>query len=115
MSERSSFTSEYIYDSATYLAVRERLESFGGGKYLCVSAAPTYELDGRRFDLPVISGKIGALAMNTEWMELEDVLQGLVTASPVRFVIMCDGGAIQLVTKRPNGEVFTEALGPIPG
>ena len=113
MSERSSFTSEYIYDPVTYRLVRQRLEENGGGKYLCLAPAPSYDMGGHHFELPIISGKIGTMSMNSEWLELEDILHGLVTESRARFVIMCDGGAIQLVTKSPNGEVFMEALGPV--
>ena len=112
MSERSSFTSDYIYDPVTYRAVRECLEKNGGDKYLCVAQAPAYDMDGRHFELPIISGKLGTTSPGTEWLVLDEVLQGFVTDSPVRFVILCDSGAIQLVTKHPDGEVVTQVLAP---
>lgn len=113
MSERSSFTSEYIYDPVTYRTVRARLEENGSGKYLCVAPAPSYDMSGHHFELPIISGKIGTLAMNSEWIDLEEILRGLVTDSPVRFVIVCDGGEIHLVTKQADGDVFTKFLAPV--
>lgn len=113
MSERSSFTSEYIYDPVTYRSVRGLLEENGVDKYLCIAPAPAYDMGGHHFELPIISGKIGTMAMNSEWINLEEILQGFVTSFSVRFVIVCDGGEIHLVTKLADGEVFTKVLEPV--
>lgn len=113
MSERSSFTSEYIYDPVTCRAVRARLEEDGHGKYLCVAPAPAYDMGGHHFELPIISGKIGTTSPGMEWLVLDEALRGLVTDSSVRFVAVCDSGAIQLVTKQADGEVITQVLEPV--
>ena len=112
MSERSSFTSEYIYDQDTYKAVRSRLGGGRNGKYLCIAPAPSYEMGGHVFDLPIISGKIGTTAPYEEWLVLDEVLGGLATRKPVRFVIVCDSGPIQLVIKQADGEVEVRILEP---
>ena len=98
MSERGSFTTQYFY-SDDYEVIRKALDQ--GEKYLCVSPPAKWG----DFSMPIVSGKVGSLFPDGEWMAIEDALRGVVTKDTVKVVVMCDDGAIVLVTKSPEGEV----------
>jgi len=108
MSERSSFTSEYIYNSVDYSIVYEALKAAGpiDDKYFCLAPQATWG----DFKMPIIQGKIGELAANSEWIELHKRLAGVETTESVRFVIICDGGEIHLITKNANGSIKMDVL-----
>ena len=109
MSERGSFTTQYIYNDTDYERIRKALD--WKDKYLCVSPPATWSNGKQEFEMPIVSGKVGGLADNLEWMTIENALMGVETYAKVNVVVMCDGGNIILVTKDPDGKTYTRWLG----
>jgi len=109
MSERASFTTQYIYDIDDYKTIREALDQ--KQKYLCVSPPATWSNGDMTFEMPIVSGKVGESSANMEWLTIEEALEGIETVEKVNIVVMCDGGSIILLTKEPNGKINTAYLG----
>ena len=103
MSERGSFTTQYIYNWDDYQTIRNVLDQ--RDKYLCVSPPAYWSNGSQYFEMPIVSGKVGETGSNMEWMTIEHELEGVKTNKEVKVVVMCDAGSIILVTKKPNGDV----------
>ena len=104
MSERGSFTTEYIYDGEDYESIRKALDH--KNKYLCVSPPANWGYG----EEPIVSGKVGDLTMNDEWMTVYEALDGVKTNKDVKVVVMCEGGMIALIIKRADGSVEAFSL-----
>ena len=111
MSERASFTTQYIYDINDYKTIREALDQ--KHKYLCISPPATWSNGDMTFEMPIVSGKVGESSANMEWLTIEEALEGIETVEKVNIVVMCDGGSIVLVTKEPNGTTHHKWLGDL--
>lgn len=111
MSERGSFTTQYIYNDTDYERVRNALNQ--QNKHLCISPPATWSNSEQIFEMPIVSGKVGALSSGTEWFSIEEAIRGVKTYAKVDVVVMCDNGNIILVTKEPNGEVSSKYLGDV--
>lgn len=111
MSERASFTSEYISCPEDYAALREMAEEIGNDKYLCFVPPTKWANDqGEEFEMPIIQGKVGSLGSGMEYATLEERLEGLEVSAPIRFTVMSDNGDIVLLILNPNGMVDIEYL-----
>lgn len=108
MSERGSFTTEYIYNDEDYKIIREALDQ--KRKYLCISPPATWSNGDETFEMPIVSGKVGELTSGWEYRTLEDALENVKTHNEVRIIVMCDSGDIYLMTKTPEGEVDYDEL-----
>ena len=110
MSERGSFTTEYIYNDSDYEIVRQCLEK-NRNKYLCCSPPAYWTRGDNTFLMPIVSGKVGG--MSPSFDETENVAQrldGIKTEETIRVVVMCDSGDVFLLVKTPDGEVKKELL-----
>lgn len=103
MSERGSFTTEYIYNDEDYKIIREALDQ--KRKYLCIAPPATWSNENGTFEMPIVSGKVGELTSGWEYKTLENALENVKTHNEVRVIVMCDAGDIYLITKTPEGEV----------
>lgn len=109
MSDRCSFTSEYIYNWNDY----KRLKDVFSGhqtKYLCVAPPAEWSNGEETFEMPIIQGKAYGSGAGDEWEILDNMLDGLVTEDRVRFVILTDTPkegrtAMYVLDKRPDGIV----------
>lgn len=110
MSERGSFTTQYFYNDDDYITIRKALNK--KSKFLCVSPPATWNNGEQDLEETIVSGKVGELAMNCEWLTIVDAIYGVKTKEEVRIVVMCDGGSIILITKDPNGETNSQILVP---
>lgn len=108
MSERGSFTTEYIYNTDDYQTIREALD--WKSKYLCISPPATWSHDDMTEIMPIVSGKVGELDPGLEWVTIANALEGVKTKATIRVVVMTDAGAIQLVTKYYDGHVDVEEI-----
>lgn len=106
MSERGSFTTEYIYNESDYKIIRKALDK--NSKYLCVSP-PAYWGDSKN-ELPIVSGKVGSLNFGLEWSMIAFALVGVETEHDIKIVVMQDAGNILLISKRNDGYVFVREL-----
>jgi hypothetical protein len=119
MSERGSFTTQYIYNDADARIVRKALDR--KSKYLCISPPATWSNGAETFSMPIISGKVGGLDSGDEWREIFEMFEDIKTEKPVAAVVMCDDAKIVLVAKTPKGNVaafklsITEELDYTPG
>lgn len=119
MSQRGSFTTQYIYNDADAEIVRKALDR--KSKYLCISPPATWSNGTETFRMPIISGKVGGLCSGDEWLELFEMFEDLKTEQPVAAVVMCDDSKLVLVAKTPKGHVaafklsITEELAYTPG
>lgn len=109
MSERCSFTSEYIYNEEDYKKLKEVL-SRHKDKYLCTSPPAEWHTEKEDFEMPIIQGKIAGTCVGDEWMNLEDVLDGVTTEEKVRFVVLTDSPklnnvSIYVLDKYPDGSI----------
>lgn len=105
MSERASFTSEYIYSWDDYTKVRKALDK--KSKYLCI--APS--VDWGAGELPIVQGKVGSLSSDMEYYTLVTALEGVQVDDSVDFVVISDSGISKtLVRLHPTGEVDYWAL-----
>lgn len=106
MSQRSAFTSEYIYYTPDYEILRARAEKWGNGKYLCFAPEASW-VDAYKNEMPILQGKIGSISAGGEYIELCDFLRGVKTKYPVTFIILPEchdsGEPIQRVLKTPDG------------
>lgn len=102
MSERGSFTSQYIYNDKDYEAVRSALDL--KKKYLCICPQASWKNEqGTEFKMPIVAGKIGELTSGMECFVLADALTSVKVEEVVKFVVLCDNGDIDLVTLYPSG------------
>ena len=103
MSQRSAFTSEYIYDTPDYEILRNRAERWGNSKYLCFAPEASW---GQNI-MPILQGKVGSGGAGMEYEEICDFLRGVKTKYPVTFVILPEGHdmgqSIQRILKTPEG------------
>lgn len=109
MSERCSFTSEYIYNEEDYKKLKEVL-SRHKDKYLCTSPPAEWRTEKENFEMPIIQGKTAGTCVGDEWMSLEDVLDGVTTEGKVRFVALTDSPklnnvSIYVLDKYPDGSI----------
>lgn len=102
MSERGSFTTQYIYNPNDYEIVRKALDT--KSKYRCIGSPATWSNGKETFAMPIVSGKVGGMDGGDEWEEVYDAFYELKTEEPVSAVVMCDNGLLALVAKTPKGE-----------
>lgn len=100
MSERASFTTEYIYNDEDYKIIREALDK--KGKYLCISPPATWSNEDETFEMPIVSGKVGELTEGWEYKTIIECLKYVKTKHMIRIVVMCDCGDIYLLCKEPD-------------
>ena len=108
MSERGSFTTQYFYNDRDYEIIRKALDK--KSRYLCISPPATWSNGEETFEMPIVSGKVGELSSNLEWLTIVQALAGVVTEDKVRVGVMCDAGSVVEVTKDPDGFVLYERL-----
>lgn len=111
MSERSAFTSEYIYNPNDYKILRERANKWGNSKWLCFAPEARWGDN----DQPILSGKVGCLAPAHEFFELCDFLRGVKTKCPITFIIIPEwfgekGLQAVKVVKTPEGRTYVYNL-----
>lgn len=109
MSERCSFTSEYIYNKEDYKKLKEVL-SRHKDKYLCTAPPVEWHTEKEDFEMPIIQGKVAGTCVGDEWMNLGDVLDGVTTEEKVRFVVLADSPeqdnvSIYVLDKYPDGSI----------
>ena len=95
MSERGSFTSEYIYDLEDYATIRAAITNAG------IRLAPP-AMNGD-YEIPIVQGKVEGMTPDLEWWDLVESVIGVKTNGGIRFVVLCECGGIQFVEKKPNG------------
>ena len=107
MSERMSFTSEYIYNDEDYKNLRELFKKDGDSKYLCLAPASKWSNGKEVFEMPIIQGKIGEMNwIPFTWDIVKDKLSGFKTNFAVKFVVMNDSfGGVTIIDKDPEGNV----------
>lgn len=118
MSDRCSFTSEYIYNKDDYKKIREAFEKEGNGRYLCTAPSCGYDTKkeirkinlntkgyateyGEEYhvEIPIVQGHVRGLG---QWDCIEaiiDILNELELESDVRFVIVFDYSCICVIDK----------------
>ena len=99
MSERGSFTTQYIYNTEDYQIIRKALDK--NIKYLCVSPPPYWESPENT--CPIVSGKVGGIRLGEEWEQIHLALEGVKTESVIEVITICDCGLIVLTQKDPDG------------
>ena len=102
MSERGSFTTQYIYNDEDYEIVRKALDT--KSKYRCIGDPAKWSKGKTTFSMPIVSGKVGGMCGGDEWEEIYDAFYGLKTETPISAVVMCENGLLALVAKTPEGE-----------
>ena len=109
MSQRSSFTSEYIYCDEDYESIKKAAKEWGNGKYLCF-APPAKWGDN---EMPIIQGKVGELYPTGEARTLREFMDTFEVKHNVTFIILPESHdfkeaptPIIKLTKYPNGDVF---------
>lgn len=106
MSERCSFTSEYIHNRNDYKKLRDKFNEYND-KYLRVSQPMKLVYESISEDIPIIQGKTASMAVGCEYETLVSVLEDLVTEEPVRFVILTDSSKKDtMIIKDPEGNVL---------
>lgn len=110
MSERMSFTSEYIYNNDDYKTLREVFEAHENSKYLTLAPESEWSNGVDVFKEPIIQGKLGCISeFPSQWI-LYHILEGVETKERIRFVVMKDTYAgfpgIVSLTKTPKGNVI---------
>ena len=102
MSERGSFTSEYIYDLEDYATIRAAITNAG------IRLAPP-AMNGD-YEIPIVQGKVEGMTPDLEWLDLVESVIGVKTNGNIRFVVLSECGAVQLVEKEPDGGARTASL-----
>lgn len=106
MSERCSFTSEYINNRNDYKKLRDKFDEHND-KYLRVSQPMKLVYENISEDIPIIQGKTASMTVGCEYETLASVLEDLVTEEPVRFVILTDSSKTDImIIKDPEGNVL---------
>lgn len=132
MSERCSFTSEYIYDREDYNKLRKLFEEKGNDKYLCIAPPATWAsteyyvvhikegyTETRKkekpevHEMPIIAGKTGGLGPSSEICdEVAKVIKGVKTNFPVRFIITEDShDGLYVLDKDADGVLSLSYIG----
>ena len=109
MSERGSFTTEYLYCDKCFEITKKVLLS--NHKYLCSTTVPGW---GERKELPIIAGKIGGLAPQEEIDQFESYLIPELEKSichPMRIAVLAEEGQ-KILLAVPKAEHF-DYLGEI--
>lgn len=114
MSQRSAFTSEYIYNPNDYKILRERANKWGNHKWLCFAPEACWGNN----DMPIIQGKVGCSSEGLEYKEICSFLRGVKTECDIYFVVIPEGHSyggwyeipIQKIHKTPEGNVFVKKL-----
>ena len=119
MSERCSFTSEYIYNNGDYKKIREAFEAQGNGRYFCVAPACGYDtIDDVReinintheavskddkgsyhIELPIIQGRVRGLGKWDCIEIIKEILDELELESEIRFIIVFEYNEICVIDK----------------
>ena len=100
MSERSSFVTDYIYCPDCFGAVRKWMFSQHIDKYFC----PTVVRIDPSIELPIIAGKIGALASGGELLDFEfNIVPELrkLVCHPLRIAVLADCGVSKIFVIEP--------------
>lgn len=112
MSNRSSFTSEYIYSREDYKTIRKRANECGNDKYLNFAPPASWSNGKETFEMPIISGKVGAFFRGEEVNILREFLESFKVNNPVTFIIIPEGHDFEAnplpiikMTKQPNGDI----------
>lgn len=114
MSQRSAFTSEYIYNPNDYDILRQRANKWGNYKRLCFAPEACWENNY----MPIIQGKVGCSREGLEYKEICSFLRGVKTECDIYFVVIPEGHSyggwyeipIQKIHKTPEGNVFVKKL-----
>ena len=107
MSERMSFTSEYIYCDEDYKTLRALFEKDGDSKYLCLAPVAKWTNGKEVFEMPIIQGKINEMNwIPCTWDIIRYKLDGFKTEYEVKFVVINDSfGGVTIIKKSPEGIV----------
>ena len=108
MSERGSFTTEYIYNEEDYTIMYNALNK--QNKYLCVSSPALWTSEKRTFYMPIVSGKVGSLMLDCEWEEIVDAIEGIKTENDIIIIVICDSGIIVKIKKNSTGHITVREL-----
>lgn len=106
MSERMSFTSEYIYSDEDYKSLRSLFEKDGDSKYLCLAPVAKWSNGIEVFEMPIIQGKLGEMNHIPCCWYIVDMLDGFRTKHEVKFVVINDSfGGVTIIKKSPEGNL----------
>lgn len=107
MSERMSFTSEYIYCDEDYKSLRSLFEKDGDSKYLCLAPVAKWSNGIEVFEMPIIQGKINEMNwIPCTWDIIKYKLKGFKTKHEVKFVVINDSfEGVTIIKKSPEGNV----------
>lgn len=106
MSERMSFTSEYIYCDEDYKSLRSLFEKDGDSKYLCLAPVAKWSNGIEVFEMPIIQGKLGEMNHIPCCWYIVDMLDGFRTKHEVKFVVINDSfGGVTIIKKSPEGKL----------
>lgn len=106
MSERMSFTSEYIYSDEDYKSLRSLFEKDGDSKYLCLAPVAKWSNGIEVFEMPIIQGKLGEMNHIPCCWYIVDMLDGFRTKHEVKFVVINDSfGGVTIIKKSPEGKL----------
>lgn len=100
MSERGSFTTEYVYCEKCFAAIKEILLS--NEKSLCSTIIPSW----CKQEIPIIAGKIGSLVIGGEFLTFEmEIIPQLeeVICHDMRIAVLSDSGGDKIFNIKPKG------------
>lgn len=108
MSERASFTSEYMYNTDDYDRIRAALDC--NSKHLCI-APPTKWGNN---EMPIVQGKVGSMTLGLEWLTLVGALRDVFVEDEAHFIVISDyeHRATRIVL-RPSGDIDVYPLAEI--
>ena len=108
MSERASFTSEYMYNTDDYNRIRNALDC--KSKHLCIAAPAKWGNN----EMPIVQGKVGSLSLGLEWLTLVDALRDVFVVDEEHFIVISDYNhhATRIVL-RPSGDIDVYPLAEI--
>lgn len=119
MSERCSFTSEYIYNNGDYKKVREAFEKQGNGSFFCTAEPCIYgskkdireinlktneckkieTKDISRVEVPIVQGRVRGLGKWDCIEIIKEILDELELESEIRFIIVFEYNEICVIDK----------------
>lgn len=100
MSERASFTSEYMYNTDDYNRIRNALN--WKSKYLCIAAPAKWGNN----EMPIVQGKVGSLTLGLEWLTLVDALRNVFVEDEEHFIVISDfNHRATRIVLRPSGDI----------
>ena len=111
MSERGSFTTNYIYNEHDYQSVKNALDI--NDKYLCVAPPATWSNGCETFEMPIVQGKVGSSIPNGEYLTIIDNLQGIQTITTIIIIVVQESGNIIRLEKHPFGDIDIWMLKPV--